>query len=69
MGKSLVESKIVIINVLSAVVAIGTALGGTEFIVQYPKVVAALAATVSVATVLLRVFKTSEPITSIRPAK
>ncbi len=67
MGKSLIESKTVIINVLTAIVAVGGALAGTEFIVEYPKVVAAIGATVAVANVLLRVFKTSEPITSVRP--
>ncbi len=67
MGKSFVESKTVIINVLTILVSVGGALVGNEFISAHPKVVAAIAGTVAVANVLLRVFKTSEPITSVRP--
>jgi len=69
MGKSILGSKLSWVGILTAVVSLGQAIQGSEFIAQHPQAVATIGTVVGIAVTLLRVFGTSKPIDSVLPKK
>ena len=67
MGKSALGSKLTWVGGLTAIVSFLTTLQESEVIAQNPQLVGWVGVAVGVGTVLLRIFGTSKPVTSILP--
>jgi len=65
MGKGLFQSKTVWVNLLTAVIGIGTYMAGSEVIADNASLVALIVTGVGVANVILRII-TGKPITSVK---
>jgi hypothetical protein len=65
MGKGLLRSKTMWVNLITTVVGFGTWISGSEIIADRPEVVAGVATALGVLNMILRLL-TKEPITSVK---